>query len=382
MASDVEAAAMAHALAISAAVAGSTNPNPGVGAVVVSMSGEVVGEAVTGPVGGDHAEIGALRAAGERARGATLVVTLEPCAHHGRTPPCADAIVAAGVARVVYALDDPHEIAAGGAARLRAAGVAVESGVGAESARAVLGPWCLAVRRKRPHVTWKYAASLDGRTAATDGTSRWITGTEARADAHRERARADAVVVGIGTVLADDPALTVRDRPMLRQPMRVVVDGAARTPPSALVLDDAAASVVAVRQDAPSARVARLQEQGVDVVRLPSRDGGVDLSALLGELLGREVCLVLVEGGATLAASFVRDRLVDRVVGYHAPQLLGGGPPVIGDFGVATIGEALKLRLVGITSLGDDVRLVAEVPHHTEVGEDTLARPDTAGVKA
>jgi diaminohydroxyphosphoribosylaminopyrimidine deaminase / 5-amino-6-(5-phosphoribosylamino)uracil reductase len=381
MASEAEAEAMARAVSISAAVAGSTNPNPAVGAVVLSPVGDVIGEAATRPAGGDHAEVGALRAAGERARGATLVVTLEPCAHEGRTPPCADAIAAAGIARVVYALEDPHEVAAGGAGRLRAAGVSVESGVGVAAARAVLGPWCLAVRRKRPHVTWKYAASLDGRTAATDGTSRWITGTEARADAHRERARADAVVVGVGTVLADDPALTVRDQAVTRQPMRVVVDGAARTPPDARVLDDAAASVVAVRHDAPQARIAGLEQQGAEVVRLPSRDDGVDLGALLDELFGREVCLVLVEGGATLAASFVRDGLVDRVVGYHAPRLLGGGPPVIGDLGVATIGDALDLRLAEVTRLGDDVRVVAELSRHAVTG-DAAHRDAAAEVQA
>ncbi|HMC69438.1 MAG TPA: bifunctional diaminohydroxyphosphoribosylaminopyrimidine deaminase/5-amino-6-(5-phosphoribosylamino)uracil reductase RibD, partial [Mycobacteriales bacterium] len=225
----VEVSAMRRAIALAGDAVGRSNPNPAVGAVVLDTTGTVVGEGATQPVGGAHAEVEALTAAGARASGGTLVVTLEPCRHAGRTPPCTEAIVAAGVGRVVYAVADPHDIAAGGEDALRTAGVDVEGGVLADEARATLEPWLVAVRRRRPFLTWKYAATLDGRTAAADGTSRWITGVEARRDVHRLRAESDAVVVGIGTVLADDTALTVRDWPAVRQPLRVVVDGKART---------------------------------------------------------------------------------------------------------------------------------------------------------
>src|SRR3954463_9545270 len=283
MATPAETAAMQRALALAVQAVGSTNPNPAVGAVVLSADERVVGEGHTAPIGGPHAEVVALEAAGADAVGGTVVVTLEPCRHVGRTGPCTDTIGAAGIRRVVFAVGDPHGDAAGGAEVLRAAGIDVESGVlapGGEAGLApgvraagmdvepgvpaaggesVLAPWLTAVRRRRPHLTWKYAATLDGRTAAADGTSRWITGPDARTDVHRLRARSDAVLVGIGTVLADDTALTVRDWPTRRQPLRVVVDGKARTPLSARILDDAAPTLVAVGPDADSDRVSKLR---------------------------------------------------------------------------------------------------------------------------
>ena len=361
MATDVEETAMRRALELAAQVAGHTNPNPAVGAVVLAADGKVVGEGATAPVGGPHAEVAALTAAGERARGGTLVVTLEPCRHVGRTPACTDAIVAAAVRRVVFAVADPHDVAAGGGEVLVAAGVEVEAGVLADEVSEQLWPWLVAVRRRRAHVTWKYAATLDGRTAAADGTSRWITGPEARADVHRLRARADAVVVGIGTVLADDTALTVRDWPTVRQPLRVVVDGQGRTPPSARILDGAAPTLVAVGADADPERVKRLRASRAEVVELPRVDGRVDLRALLATLYDREVRQVLVEGGATLAGSFVRERLVDEVIGYHAPALLGAGPPVLADAGVTTLAGSMRLALNDVRQLGNDVRIVARV---------------------
>jgi diaminohydroxyphosphoribosylaminopyrimidine deaminase / 5-amino-6-(5-phosphoribosylamino)uracil reductase len=229
----------------------------------------------------------------------------------------------------------------------------------AEEASRDLEPWIVAVQRRRPHVTWKYAATLDGRTAAADGTSRWITGAESRRDVHRLRACSDAVVVGIGTVLADDATLTVRDWPATRQPLRVVVDGKARTPVSARVLDDSAPTVVAVGSDAEPSRVAALRHTGVEVIELPRADGRLDLGALLAVLFEREVLQVLLEGGATLAGSFVRQRLVDRVVGYQAPALLGAGPPVLAEAGVATIADTLRLQVDDVSRIGDDVRVVA-----------------------
>lgn len=361
MASPAETAAMQRAIELAAGVLGATNPNPAVGAVVLDRLGEVVASGATRPAGDAHAEIVALAAAGEQAAGGTLVVTLEPCRHVGRTGPCTEAIVAAGVSRVVYAVADPHTGASGGAERLRAAGVEVEEGLLAAEATSDLLPWLTATRRRRPHVTWKYAATLDGRTAAADGTSRWITGEESRRDVHRLRALSDAVVVGIGTVLADDTHLTVRDWPATRQPLRVVVDGKARTPTSARILDDASETLVAVGTEADVDRVKAIRDTGAEVVELPRRDGLVDLSALMAALFEREHLLVLLEGGATLAGSFVRQRLVDRVVGYHAPALLGAGPPVLGDAGIPTIAAAARLTVTDVRALGADVRITADV---------------------
>jgi diaminohydroxyphosphoribosylaminopyrimidine deaminase/5-amino-6-(5-phosphoribosylamino)uracil reductase len=361
MATDAERAAMLHAVALAGTALGASNPNPAVGAVVLDAAGNVIGEGATRPAGQEHAEIVALAAAGDRSRGATLVVTLEPCRHAGRTGPCTDAIRAAGVARVVFAVADPHDAAAGGGEALRAAGVDVESGVLVEEASRDLEPWLVAVQRRRPHVTWKYAATLDGRTAAADGTSRWITGADSRRDVHRLRALSDAVVVGIGTVLADDATLTVRDWPTARQPLRVVVDGKARTPVSARVLDDSAPTVVAVGVDADRARVDALRDIGVEVIELPRAEGRLDLGALLANLYEREVLQVLLEGGATLAGSFVREKLVDRVVGYQAPALLGAGPPVLAEAGVHTIADTLRLQVDDVSRVGEDVRVIASL---------------------
>src|SRR5436305_5220505 len=319
MATPEETTAMRRAITLANAAIGRSNPNPAVGAVVLDATGSFAGEGATQQAGGAHAEIEALRVAADRARGGALVVTLEPCRHVGRTPACTDAILAAGVRRVVFAVADPHDVAAGGGEVLAGAGVEVEGGVLADEVAVDLQPWLVAVRRRRPHLTWKYAATLDGRTAAADGTSRWITGADARADVHRLRARCDAVLVGIGTVLADDTALTVRDWPTQRQPLRVVVDGKARTPLSARILDDAAPTLVAVGTDADSERVSKLRAAGTEVLELPRHDGRLDLHALLAELYEREALQLLLEGGATLAGSFVRQRLVDKVVGYDAP---------------------------------------------------------------
>jgi diaminohydroxyphosphoribosylaminopyrimidine deaminase/5-amino-6-(5-phosphoribosylamino)uracil reductase len=361
MATQPEIAAMQRAIELAAAALGTSNPNPAVGAVVLDDAGLVAGEGSTQPAGQAHAEVVALRSAGERARGGTIVTTLEPCRHTGRTGPCTAAILGAGVARVVYAVADPFSPAAGGGDELRSAAVDVEGGLLVDEAAADLEPWLVAVRRRRPHVTWKYAATLDGRTAARDGTSRWVTSEDSRRDVHRLRALSDAVVVGIGTVLADDTRLTVRDWPTSRQPTRVVVDGKARTPTSARILDDDAETVVAVGVDADPERVKALRAAGADVVALPRRDGRVDLGALMATLFEREALQVLLEGGAALAGSFVRDRLVDRVVGYHAPALLGAGPPVLAEAGVPTISAAVRLTIDDVLRLGPDVRISARL---------------------
>lgn len=361
MSSDAEREAMRRAIAISRDALGSTNPNPCVGAVVLDASGRTIGEGVTQPIGGDHAEVVALRSAGTSAHGSTVVVTLEPCCHTGRTQRCTDVIAAAGVERVVYALTDPHDVAAGGGAQLRAAGIDVDSGLLADEASRVVGRWRQAMIQHRPHVTWKYAATLDGRTTAADGSSRWITGGTARRDVHRERYEADAVIVGIGTVLADDPQLTVRDWPASRQPIRVVVDTDARTPVSARVLDQSAPTIVVVADDADNGRVAMLTNAGADVLAVPRLDTRVDLPAMLNELFERDIALVYVEGGATLAAALLRADRVDRVVGYYAPTMVGAGLPLVGEFGVSTLSDAARLVLDDVAVVGGDIRVDARL---------------------
>lgn len=360
MANDTEVAAMRRAITLAAAALGRTAPNPTVGCVLLSPAGDVVGEGAHYYDGVLHAEAVALRAAGPAAAGATAVVTLEPCARLGRTGPCATALVEAGVRRVVYAVDDPNPLQAGGADVLRAAGIDVEGGVLRDEAARVNEAWLLAIRERRPFVTWKFAASLDGRVAAADGTSRWITGAEARADVHRLRGEADAVAVGISTVLADDPHLTVRSGGDLavRQPLRVVVDSTARTPLTARVLDGAAPTLVACTPAAPEERVAALREAKAEVVVLPAAaDGHTDVRALLGHLYERGVVHLFVEGGPKLAGTLVDERLVDRVVGYYAPVAIGSGRPLLDNAGAPTIDAAWRLRLDDVTAFGQDVRL-------------------------
>jgi diaminohydroxyphosphoribosylaminopyrimidine deaminase/5-amino-6-(5-phosphoribosylamino)uracil reductase len=376
VASHAEHAAMRRAVDLAARGRRTVAPNPTVGCVILvsdSAGGTTVaGEGWHERAGGPHAEIAALAAAGDLARGATAVVTLEPCAHHGRTPPCTDALLAAGIARVVIAVLDPNPAAAGGAEILRAAGVSVETGVAAEEAADGNAPWLTVVRTGRPFVTWKYAATLDGRVAALDGSSRWITSPRARADVHRLRAEHDAVAVGIGTVLADDPQLTVRGVEGASgpgpgpggpggQPLRVVVDSRGRTPAGARVLDGAAPTLVAV---GPGAR----PPAGADTVVLPPAPGGLDLPALLADLLARDCRSVLLEGGPTLAGSFIEAGLVDRIVGYLAPALLGGPAayPVLGGSGAAGIADATRLRLTDVTRVGPDLRIVARLDGTTD----------------
>ncbi|WP_153451259.1 bifunctional diaminohydroxyphosphoribosylaminopyrimidine deaminase/5-amino-6-(5-phosphoribosylamino)uracil reductase RibD [Streptomyces smaragdinus] len=347
---------MARAISLAAEGLGHTSPNPVVGCVVLDAAGQVAGEGHHRRAGGPHAEIHALGAAGARARGGTAIVTLEPCNHTGRTGPCARALIDAGIARVVYAVADPNPVAGGGAHTLAAAGVAVEGGVLAEEAAAGNRAWLTAVAAHRPYVRWKYAATLDGRSAAADGTSRWITSAESRADVHRLRAEADAVVAGAGTARADDPQLAVRgvDGPVT-QPLRVVVDtNATAVKPGARVLDDTAPTLIAVAPDADAGHLPA-------VLRLPraAHGPGLDLTALLAELYERGVRSVLLEGGPTLAGAFLAAGLVDEVVGYLAPALLGAGPAALAGAGVATIGDAVRLDLTDVTRLGPDLRITA-----------------------
>jgi len=338
--------AMRRAVALAARGLGTTSPNPVVGCILLGPGGEVVGEGFHAYAGGPHAEIVALAQAGERARGGTCVVTLEPCNHTGRTGPCSEALVNAGVRRVVIAVDDPTPVAAGGAATLRAAGIEVATGV--RRAEAELGnvAWLTAVRRSRPYVTWKFAATLDGRSAAADGTSQWISSAESRADVHVLRSTVDAIVAGVGTVVADDPQLTVRDLRdgtlAIKQPLRVVVDSSGRTPAGARVRDAAASTWIVTAAEVGS-----------------GPDGRVDLTAMLSALFGRGVRNVLLEGGPTLAGAFLGAGLVDRVIGYVAPKLLGAGRAALVDAGVGTIADAVELDFTEITQIGGDLRFTA-----------------------
>ncbi|WP_299542375.1 bifunctional diaminohydroxyphosphoribosylaminopyrimidine deaminase/5-amino-6-(5-phosphoribosylamino)uracil reductase RibD [uncultured Streptomyces sp.] len=349
--------AMRRAVRLAARGLGSTSPNPVVGCVVTDAAGQPVGEGFHQRAGGPHAEVHALREADDRARGGTAYVTLEPCNHTGRTGPCALALIEAGVARVEYAVGDPDPRATGGAATLRAAGIRTRQGLLADEAEAVNAAWLTSVRLGRPYVRWKYAATLDGRVAAADATSRWITSPESRADVHRLRAEADAVLVGSGTARADDPQLGVRGVEGATQPLRVVVDTeAAAVRPGARVLDDTAPTLVAVAEDADIAHL-----PAGAVLRLPRAAGGagLDITALLAALHARSVRSVLLEGGPTLAGAFVAAGAVDSVVGYLAPVLLGAGPTALADAGITTISEALRLDVTETVRIGPDLRVTA-----------------------
>ncbi|MCX5344847.1 bifunctional diaminohydroxyphosphoribosylaminopyrimidine deaminase/5-amino-6-(5-phosphoribosylamino)uracil reductase RibD [Streptomyces atratus] len=349
--------AMRRAITLAARGLGSTSPNPVVGCVILDAAGRQAGEGFHQRAGGPHAEIHALRAAGDRARGGTAYVTLEPCNHTGRTGPCAQALIEAGVARVVYAVGDPNPQATGGADTLRAAGVKAEQGLLADEAEAGNAAWLTSVRLGRPYILWKYAASLDGRIAAADATSRWITSPESRADVHRLRAEADAIVVGSGTARADDPQLGVRGIEGAVQPLRVVVDtGATAVRPGARVLDDTAPTLIAVADGADT----RHLPEGT-VLRLPraATGPGLDVPALLTALYGRGIRSVLLEGGPTLAGAFVAAGTVDKVVGYLAPVLLGAGPAALADAGISTIADALRLDVTETVRIGPDLRITA-----------------------
>ncbi|HEY6568106.1 MAG TPA: bifunctional diaminohydroxyphosphoribosylaminopyrimidine deaminase/5-amino-6-(5-phosphoribosylamino)uracil reductase RibD [Actinomycetota bacterium] len=347
---------------------GRVSPNPMVGALVVDdRDGEVLGEGWHEGPGTMHAEVMALRRAGDRARGSTVVCTLEPCHRVGRTPPCTLALIEAGVAKVVVAATDPNMgDDAPGLSDLRAAGIDVEAGVLEPEARRLNGAFERHVTTGLPTVTLKMASSLDGKSAARDGSSKWITGMEARDDVQRSRAWADAIVVGAGTVIADDPALTVRDVRFsdARPPLRVVVDSAGRVPPRGSLFDGSAPTLIATTSNAPEARVAGWVGAGAEVVVL-DRDveGGVSLPSLLAALGKRDVQGVLLEGGPTLAWSFVRDGLVDDVVLYVAPKVVGGAtaPGVLMGEGFAPITDALDLTFESATMVGSDLRLEAHV---------------------
>lgn len=368
MARPEDATHMARALELARLGMYSTPPNPAVGCVLVK-DGRIVGEGYHRRTGGPHAELHALQAAGSAARGATAYVSLEPCAHHGRTPPCTQALLAAGVARVVAAARDPDpRVDGGGLNELERAGVAIDCGLLGDEASELNRGFLRRVTTGRPWVTLKVGASLDGRTALPDGTSRWITGPAARADVQRLRARASAVLTGIGTVLADDPALTVRD-PTLelegRRPTRIVLDARLRTPATAQLLDAAAPTLIFSAKRASGREP--LEARGARIESLPDLDGRLDLAALLQRLGELECNELLVEAGATLAGSLVAAGRVDELVLYVAPCVLGDAArPMFRMPAPDRLEERLGFHLHEARQLGADLRLVlrpAADPH-------------------
>ncbi len=361
---------MADALALAGRARGLTSPNPMVGAVVV-REGVAVGQGFHTRAGAGHAELEALREAGERATGATLYVTLEPCNHAGRTPPCVEAILRARVGRVVAAVADPNPRVRGRGARvLRDAGVEVVVGCMEAEGRALNRVFFTAMERLRPHVTLKCAMTLDGKIADFDRSSRWISGETARREAHRLRSESDAVVVGIGTVLDDDPALTVRtDPPWPREPLRVVVDSRCRLPLTARLIESGSPArvLVAVADEAPAARVAALASRGVTVLQCKSRDERVDVADLCSRLFALDVQGVLLEGGSELNWAFLEADLVDRVAVFVAPVLLGGAaaPTAVGGRGLP-LGGARRLQSLEIKPMGGDWLIEADVARPRE----------------
>lgn len=357
---------MREALGLAERARGLTSPNPLVGAVVVVDGATVVGRGFHEGAGRPHAEAVALAAAGERARGATLYVTLEPCVHHGRTPPCAPAVVAAGVRRVVVAIGDPDPRVNGrGLETLRSAGLDVAVGVLSAEAARQNRVFLTSTRHGRPHVTLKAAMTLDGRIADVHGTSQWITGETARREAHRLRSEADAIVVGVETVLRDDPALTVRlEPPWPREPYRVVLDTSGRTPATARLISAGTRSraVVVVGRRAPGERTGALEAAGAIVLCVGESSGHVEVGQALAALFARDVRGVLVEGGSEVHAAFVEAGLVDRVAVFLAPRLLGGraAPGVVGGLGRA-LKDAVRLEGLAVRSLGDDFLIEADV---------------------
>jgi diaminohydroxyphosphoribosylaminopyrimidine deaminase / 5-amino-6-(5-phosphoribosylamino)uracil reductase len=326
------------------------SPNPRVGAVLV-RDGAVVGEGAHEGPGTPHAE--ALALSGTDARGATLYVTLEPCNHHGRTPPCAPALVEAGVARVVAAMEDPdRRVSGSGFDVLRRAGIEVETGVLREDAERLNRAYVHHRRTGRSFVSLKLALTLDGRMTASDGSSQWITGPEARRVVHARRVECDAVMVGAGTVLADDPKLTARDVSSPRQPLRVVVDSSGRVPAGAAVLGQGA--IVATTPSCPHDAQIAWKESGAEVLVLPEADRGVDLSALVAALGDRGVVEVLCEGGPRLASSLIRDELVGRLELHYGPVVTGGGAS-IADLGVASMADALRFEIEESVRAGGDL---------------------------
>jgi diaminohydroxyphosphoribosylaminopyrimidine deaminase / 5-amino-6-(5-phosphoribosylamino)uracil reductase len=360
---------MELALSLAEKGRGLTRPNPMVGAVIV-RGDEIAGQGFHRRAGGDHAEIVALAMAGERARGATLYVTLEPCSHYGKTPPCCEAVARSGISRVVAAMTDPNPLVSGrGFVYLREHGVAVESGLLEDRAALLNEVYLKFIRTGRPFVTLKLAVTLDGRIAARDGSAKWISGPESRKRVHRMRALSDAVMVGAGTVLADNPRLTVRDVEG-QQPVRVVLDSRLRIPEDALVYDGGAVIVI-TSDSADEAKAGALRRRGAEVIAMRSSGGFFDLAEVLDMLGGRGMSAVLCEGGSTLATGLLRSGLADKVAFFVAPKLIGAGIGAVGDLGIDTMERALELKNSTMEIVGGDAlvtgypRYKGTIPHPT-----------------
>ncbi|KGD64197.1 (S)-2-hydroxy-fatty-acid dehydrogenase [Alcanivorax nanhaiticus] len=375
MFTDFDRQMMARALQLARRALYTTDPNPRVGCVLV-RGGEIVGEGFHARAGEPHAERHALAAAGDKARGANAYVTLEPCSHTGRTGPCADALLEAGVSRVVAAMQDPNpQVAGQGLKRLADAGIETASGLLEAEALALNPGFISRMTRQRPFIRIKIAASVDGRTAMASGESQWITGPAAREDVQRLRARSSAVITGVGTVLADRPSYTVRpdqwvltsyDSDWVRQPLRVILDRTLRTPPNVPVVS-APGHCLLVAGERHDGRQNALESAGAEVIHLPASGSGIDLQQLLKELNRRECNEVLVECGATLAGAFVREGLFDELVVYMAPALLGSSArPLLGLPQLATMSEKVSLRWQDVRMVGNDLRLTL-VPDDLQV---------------
>lgn len=351
---------MRRAVTLARQALGSTSPNPAVGAVIVK-DGEVVGEGFTQPPGGDHAEIVAIKQAGPLANGATLYVTLEPCNHSGRTAPCTDTIVGAGISTVHVAIRDPNADVVGcGIERLESAGIRTHLGSESAAVQRQLEAWLKYVTSGRPFITAKFAMSLDGKIATRSGDSKWITGDKARWHVHKMRARSDAVMVGIGTALADDPRLTARDErgsPLARQPLRVIADSRGRLLEAARLLSEPGQTLVAVGPDVDSSKASNRRD-GVDIRNFALRDGHIDLQVLTNFLAQeRGITSIMVEGGGTLLGALFDLDLVDKVVAFVAPTIIGGAsaPSPVGGAGVQMMADALELERVRWKRLGRDM---------------------------
>jgi diaminohydroxyphosphoribosylaminopyrimidine deaminase/5-amino-6-(5-phosphoribosylamino)uracil reductase len=350
---------MAQALRLAELGLYTTSPNPRVGCVLVKDD-KIVGEGWHERAGEPHAEVHALRAAGNAARGATAYVTLEPCSHFGRTPPCADALIAAGIIRVIVAMQDPNPLVAGqGIAKLRAAGIEVESGLMEAAARELNAGFIARMTRGTPWVRSKIAASLDGHTALANGTSKWITGEAARRDVQHWRARSCAVLTGIGTVLADDPQLNVRTSSGARQPLRVVLDSELRISGSAQILQGKPVLIYTACADA--VRRSAIEACGAEVAVLPGADGKVDLPAMLRDLAQRGCNELLVEAGRTVNGALLKAGLVDELVLYLAPQLLGDAARGLADMGELTRLPGVALAWNDVRQVGADLRIIAKI---------------------
>jgi diaminohydroxyphosphoribosylaminopyrimidine deaminase/5-amino-6-(5-phosphoribosylamino)uracil reductase len=364
MFSDQDFAYMRRALTLAERAMFTTSPNPRVGCVIV-QDGRVIGEGFTQPAGQDHAEVQAMkdaRARGETMRGATAYVTLEPCSHYGRTPPCAKGLIEAGVKRVIAAMEDPNPLVAGrGLTMLREAGIEVRCGLLEQEAREKNIGFVARMTRGTPWVRMKVAASLDGKTALHNGVSQWLTGPAARADGHAWRARACAILTGIGTVREDDPALTVREVQTTRQPLRIVVDSRLDISPSAKVLKDGNALVVCANGDAE--RAARLRELGVEVLDLPNPSGKVELPALLRALGQRQLNEIHVEAGFKLNGSLLREHCVDELLTYLAPCVVGDAQGMFNLPALASLDDRLTLTFTDVRMIEDDLRILARLRH-------------------